>query len=38
MKCPNCWREMSKYYARRFGVCKVCLEGEENVKEKSNNS
>ena len=29
MKCPNCWREMSKYYARRFGVCKVCLEGEE---------
>ena len=28
MKCPNCWRDMSKYYARRFGKCKVCLEGE----------
>ena len=29
MKCPSCWRDMSKYYARRYSKCKVCLEGEE---------
>ena len=29
MKCPSCWRIMSKYYARRYNKCKVCLEGEE---------
>ena len=29
IKCPNCWRDMSKYYARRYNKCKVCLEGEE---------
>ena len=37
IKCPNCWRDMTKYYARRFGMCKVCLEGEEH-EEKSDNS
>ena len=29
MECPNCWRVMTRYYARRYGTCKVCLEGEE---------
>jgi len=29
MECPNCGRNMSKYYARRYNQCKVCLEGEE---------
>ncbi len=30
IKCPNCWRDMTKYYARRYGKCKVCLEnGDE---------
>ncbi|BCV03184.1 MAG: hypothetical protein CM15mV62_550 [uncultured marine virus] len=28
MICPKCSRDITKYYARRFGECKVCLEGE----------
>lgn len=28
MECPNCGRDMSKYYARRYNECKICLEGE----------
>jgi len=33
IKCPMCPRDMGKYYARRFGLCKYCLEnGDENEK------
>ena len=29
MKCPTCWRKMQGYYARRFGMCKYCLESKK---------
>ena len=29
IKCPNCWRNIQGYYARRFGKCKYCLESEK---------
>ena len=29
IKCPKCSKVMSQYYARRFGMCKECVWGEE---------
>lgn len=28
MKCPVCPKNMTSYYARRFGKCKKCVEEE----------